>query len=309
MTNAEPTTQFTTRDLPWMKLGTVIDKPVKSKEAMKLAGLDFTVERAPLSFEVGDRLYPLPGRSALVDPKTAKHYGVVADGYEVVQYREAFEFIDTIDTNIVAAGALKGGRQAFMVVKAPEYEHLEALADDPHDLYVILRTSHDGSKAIEISIMPLRGMCMNQMPMASFGTRARQKWSIRHVKTARQQLAEAHNVLTGLESYSKAYASTADLLASMRLSESDARDLLEVVLPDRPRRDETIGTLIGMFTESETVAHTNTGWGLVNAIGEYFEHGRRGNSTPESRMINALSGVTTKMINRTAQLLLRRGAQ
>lgn len=301
-------TQFSVRDVPWMKLGTVIEKPVKAKVAMKMAGLDFDVERRGIGFQIDGGYQPIAGRSALVDPKTNIHYGIVADGYEVVQYREAFEFIDAINTEIVAAGSLKGGRQAFIVVKASDHFVMKVLGDDAHELYVILRTSHDGSKAVEINIMPLRGLCMNMMPIASFGRRALQRWSIRHVKTAREQLREAHNVITGLDTYAKAYSSTAELLAKMPIGSDEARELLEVVLPDRPKRDEVVDQLVSMFNASDTVGHVGTGWGLVNVVGEYFDHLRSSrNTTPESRMLNALSGVTSKSINRTAQLLLRRG--
>lgn len=298
--------QFSTRSVPWMKLGTVIDEPVTATEAMVLAGLDFDVERRPLGFmnDSGDWM-PIGNRSALVDPKTDIHYGIVADGYEVVQYREAFEFIDSIHPEIVAAGKLKSGKQAFMVIKVPDQAHFQALSDDPHDLYVILRTSHDGSKAVEVSLMPLRNMCMNMMPMASFGNRAKQRWSVRHVKTARAQLAEAHNVLTNVEKYHKEYSIVADELAMMSLPQDAAREVLEVVLPDRPRRDEQVSAILALHTGGEFVGHTNTGWGLVNAVGEYFDHLRRG-GTPEARMLNALSGITTKMVNHTTQVLMRR---
>lgn len=298
--------QFSTRDVPWMKLGTVIDKPVKAAQAMKLAGLDFKVERAPLAYMSRDgEWHDVENRSALIDPKTNVHYGTVGPDYEIVQFSEAFEFVDRIsDGRIVAAGSLRKGKQAFMVVEAPESVRLAPLGDDAHELYIVLRTSHDCTKAIELNLMPLRGMCMNMMPLASFGRRARQRWSIRHAKTAREQMTEAHNAMVNLESYAAEYAAIADRLVKISVKREVATDLLEAVLPPYQNRHKQIDAITDTLAHGENVGHVNTGWGLVNAVGEYFEH-LRNRGTAESRMLNALSGVTRKYINNTTQLLLQ----
>ena len=54
-----------------------------------------------------------------------------------------------------------------MVVKVPMAINVLS-GDDPHDLYGVLRTSHDLSRATEVMVMPLRGRCMNQLTLHSF---------------------------------------------------------------------------------------------------------------------------------------------
>jgi len=299
---------FTTRDVPWMKLGTVIDKAIPSAEAMKKAKLDFKVELRPVHFaNKKGELVRFEGRSVIARVGTDQPFGVASDDYEIVQYAEAFAFIDGISPEIVAAGPLKNGRQAFMVCKAPGHVELDVIDGDKHELFVVLRTSHDCSKAVEVFLMPLRGMCMNQLPLKSIGRNAQQSWSVRHVSTAKEKLAQAQSVLVGLDSYAAEFNEIAKRLADIDINVAEAEEMLQLVLPDRPKRQEAVEAITGLLDHGYTIGDQfhRTGWGLVNAVGEYFEHHRRGASA-ESRFTNGLSGSTNRYVNRTAQLLIRR---
>lgn len=309
---ARPTiddTSFSVRDLPWMKIGTTIDKPLPVAQALKKAKLDWKVELQPVQFEHHGELTTFSGRSVIVRSDTGQPFGVASDGYTIIQNTEAFEFIDGISPHIVAAGSLKKGRQAFVVCKAPGHESIDILDGDTHDMYVVLRTSHDLSKAVEVFLMPLRGMCMNQLPLKTLGRHAKQSWSVRHVTTAKARLAEAQGVLAGLDSYRADFEDTAKRLAAIDLEIAETEELLRLVLPDRPKRPDQIQAITDLFDHGPRVGEQfhRTGWGLVNAVGEYFEHARPSRSDSiESRFTNGLSGSINKYINRTAQLLVRR---
>jgi hypothetical protein len=90
----------------------------------------------------------------------------------------------------------------------------------------------------------------------------------------------------------------------MDLEIAEAERVLKAVMPDRPKRQEAVDRVLSLFHSGETVGHHDTGWGLVNAVGEYYEHHRRGGND-EARMLNALAGSTFKMVNRTTQMLMR----
>lgn len=307
-TKVDPTS-FSTRDVPWAKIGTVIEKPLPVAQALKKAGLDWNVELQPVKFTHGGKSQTFTGRSVIVRSDTGQPFGVASDGYSVIQNTEAFEFIDAISPEIVAAGSLKGGRQAFIVCKAPDRGEMDLLDGDMHDLYVVLRTSHDLSKAVEVFLMPLRGMCMNQLPLKTLGRHAKQSWSVRHVPTAKARLAEAQGVIAGLDNYRADFEDTAKRLAAIDLEIAETEELLRMVLPDRPKRQEQVDTIIGLFDHGERVGERfhHTGWGLVNAVGEYFEHARPSRSdSVESRFTNGLNGSINKYVNRAAQLLVRR---
>jgi len=307
MTNTTLTnTQFSAREVPWMKLGKLVDEPTTAAEAAKLGGLDFKVEKRELWFTGLHGMQVIKERCAVVHRDTEEWLGIMSDEYPLLQYSEAFDFMDTISPTFVAAGALHGGRQGFMVVRAPgKWEFKLAHGTDLHHLYLVLRTSHDGSRAVEVSIQPLRGLCMNQLTLRSFVAGVPHRWSIPHTSTMTTKLAEAKKSIHKFNEYGAALTKLSDKLVDLKVGQPLAQQVLTRVIPDRPRAQEVREEILKLWTGAPTVGYAGTGWGLVNAISEYFEWGRTG-GTPQSRFVGALQGQTHQAINRAAGLLLSR---
>lgn len=297
-------TSFTTRTVPWMKIGQILEEAPTAKRAAQLGGLDFDVELIPLTYEFNGVKRGAEKRKAVVRKDTGEMLGVVsAKVYKPIQYGEAFDFMDAVDSRYVAAGALKGGRQGFIVVKAPFT--LNVLGnEDPHDLYGVLRTSHDCTRATEIMVMPLRGRCMNQLTLQSFSKNVPYRWSIKHVGDVKSKLAEAKDSLAKLANYGQRFEELVERLAEVKVTEGQARDILVKILPGKVKQEETAQTVLDLWGTSEFVGFRDNGWGLVNAVSDYMDWGRKG-GTPESRFLNAIEGATHKTINKTAAALLR----
>ena len=193
-----------------------------------------------------------------------------------------------------------------MVVRAPgKWEFKLAHGTDLHHLYLVLRTSHDGSRAVEVSIQPLRGLCMNQLTLRSFVAGVPHRWSIPHTSTMTTKLAEAKKSIHKFNEYGAALTKLSDKLVDLKVGQPLAQQVLTRVIPDRPRAQEVREEILKLWTGAPTVGYAGTGWGLVNAISEYFEWGRTG-GTPQSRFVGALQGQTHQAINRAAGLLLSR---
>lgn len=309
---AQPDTMVSTRTVPWMKLGKLTEKAMTAAEAAQLGGLDFDVEKCDLFYaaelvntetgQVQKVVRPIPNRRAIVRKDTGVCLGIMAKGYPPLQYREAFDFMDQVNPNFVAAGGLRSGRQGFMVVETDLMDNVLG-GEDPHKLYGILRTSHDGTRAVEVIAMALRGKCMNQLTMQTFTKGARYRWSIKHTSTMATKLKEATQTLSRLGAYANAYQVNVDRLVHTQLHEMDARTILKKALPDRPKTQDQIDTIINAWFTAPTVGFAGTGWGLVNAVSEYFDWQRTG-GTPESRFIGALQGQTHNAINRVARQML-----
>lgn len=305
-------TMVTTREVPWMKLGKIVDKPMTAAEAAKLGGLDFTVSKRPIAvatyLDKPDSDLPTwkvtDDKIAVVRDDTNFVLGYMSPSYPLLQCSEAFDFMDTVAPHYVAAGALKKGRQPFMVVQAPETITVMD-GEDPHELFLVLRTSHDGSRAVEVTAMPLRGRCMNQLGLRSFSDKAVERWSVKHTATMHAKLKDAEDSLAKLGAYAKSFEDTAHKLTKIKVSDDEATNLLEKVLPNRPKREEHIKRIITTWHQSDKVGFDYTGWGLLNAVSEDFDWGRSGGS-PESRFIGALQGQTRNALNRTAGRLLSR---
>lgn len=324
--------QFTDRQVPWMKLGNVIDGALTAQEAAEHGGLNFTVSLRNVYFSCDDIKTPVDGewveqenvapgclrnmtnRKVLVRDDTQDPLSIVSSGYPVLQYPQAFDFMDSVVAKFseegalyVAAGALKGGKQGFMVVRLPASLQVNVLdGQDPHEMFAVLRTSMDLTRAVEIMMMPLRGMCMNQLTLTSFASNVPNRWAIRHTSTMQAKLAEAHTSLGKMSAYTARFNEIARRLADMKLNDEQAKVILGHVFTKlvMKGKDEHIEGIIQKWKHSPVVGWSGTGWGLLNAVSEHYDWRRGGG--PEAKFLNALQGPTHKYINLTAAHLLRR---
>lgn len=301
-------TMVTTREVPWMKLGKIVDEVMTAEQAAKAGGLDFLVEKRPVfvggSTDATSGSIKSPDKVAVVRTDTDFILGYMSPTYPILQNVEGFDFMDTVNPTYVAAGALKKGRQPFMVVKAPET--ITVLdGEDPHELFIIMRNSHDGSRAVELTAMPLRNRCMNQLALQSFVKGVAHRWAIKHTPTMYDKLKEAQSSLAKLGAYANAFENTAHKLTKIKVDNDAATQILESVFPDRPKREQQIERIITTWHQSDKVGFDYTGWGLLNAVSEDMDWGRSGGSA-ESRFIGALQGQTFNSLNRVAGRLLSR---
>lgn len=334
---------FTTRDVPWAKIGTVIDDPaVDAAEAARLGGIDFDVEVTDAAFWVRHRPLladddstqltddggqPLfvgelnrpttdpgrfkiePSRRAIIRPDDEEWFSYVSNDYQLVQFREAFAFMDALSPRYVAAGSMTHGRQGFIVVQLPEHERSELVIDDvedPHDLYVILQTSHDATRGIKIAVTTMRNRCMNMLTLPTFDASAPQSWSIRHVGDPHKQLADAETTLRNTAAYREFFETSVRQLASVRVDSDDLRRIVRRVLPSRLKRvEEQVTAIVDRFETADTVGFRNTGWGALNAISDYLQWGRTTASrTEQSEFTSPLDGDAAKYVNNAFQLLM-----
>lgn len=298
-------TMFTERTVPWMKLGKLKDGVATASDAAVLSGLDFKVEAAKTGYfdEKEQAWIVMDNRKTIIREDTRMPMSIVSSDYPILQYGDAFDFMDSINSEYVAAGALKGGRQGFMVVKAPESFNLNVLDGDKHEMYMVLRTSHDLTRAVEVAVMPLRMRCMNQLTLRSFTAGVEHRWTIRHTSTMHEKLAEANASLQKMNLYVDSFKANTERLAGVQVSQDRARTILRNVLPDRPKTEEKINSIIALWQSSDTVGYTDNGWGFINAVSEYYDWGRSGGN-PESRFTAALQGQTFTAINKVTTRVL-----
>lgn len=321
----ELTSSFSSRYLPWTKIGTVIDdESVDTATAARLGGIDFEVELQNAGYwqpQLDENGNPdvngagewveTPTRRAVVRKDTYEWYSFVSTDYRVVQYAEAFDFINLVNPNIVAAGALSGGRQGFMIVQLPDVDArtIEVNGEaDPHEMYVVLQTSHDLSKGIHVAVMMLRGKCMNMLTLPALGASVQQHWSIPHIGDPQAKLQRARETLTASTEYQQVFERMVQQLTSVHVEPDDLRDMVRRAFPKRLKTiDQQADQIVDRFVHSETVGVGMNGWGAVNAVSDYMQWGRStATRTAQSEFTSALEGDTAKYVNRIAQLCMAR---
>ena len=158
---------------PWHGLGTKLDQPATAEEAIKAAGLNWSVCKKPVEAVDGNKRLPLKNIFAIVredkwSTGRCPVFGIVGEHYTPLQNSEAFRFFDPIVGKNAAvyhtAGALGKGERVWILAKLPSTIHV--IGDDIAEKYLLLSNSHDGNSSVQIKFTPVRVVCQNTLTMA-----------------------------------------------------------------------------------------------------------------------------------------------
>ena len=272
--SANVETMFSVRETPWHGLGTIVQEAPTSKDALDLAGLNWTVDGKPV-FDVNGN--PIKGYKANTRSSDGSVLGVVTDRYKVVQNSEAFDFTDTLigeGVTYETAGSLKNGKTIWLLAKMSERNIL----DDKFDPYICFTNSHDGTGAIRVVSTPIRVVCNNTLNLAL--NTATRSWSTRHMGDMNSKLQEAKHTLQLANDYLDALADEADRLANEKFSNEEVLAVLDEMFPvnpemsNRQRNNAEIvkdGIITCMYAP-DLVKFLNTKWGFLNAVSDYVGH-------------------------------------
>lgn len=234
-------TMFYVREKPWHGIGTMVTEAPTSADALRLAGLDWTVEQTPVFTE---DLMEIPNYKANIRSTDKSVLGIVTDKYQIVQNAEAFEFTDSIvgetENGVVTyetAGSLAGGRKIWLLAKMPT----QKILDDDIEPYMCFSNTHDGSGAIRIAMTPIRVVCQNTLNLAL--NTAKRQWSTKHMGNMQSKLEEARLCLQLADKYMQNLDAEADRLANATLRKEQIDEILDELFPidddatDRKKRN------------------------------------------------------------------------
>ena len=154
---------FYVRETPWHGLGTRVMEAPASKDALRLAGLDWKVLQEPV-YTQSEEL--IKGYKANVRDSDRKVLGVVTARYKVIQNEEAFSFTDALlgeGVRYETAGSLQGGRKVWLLARLP---HEYIISGEQISPYLVFSNTHDGSGAIKVALTPIRVVCNNTLNLA-----------------------------------------------------------------------------------------------------------------------------------------------
>ena len=301
---ATMTSGFSGRSLSFYGLPSskVVSGAPSVEEAIKMAGLDWRVGLEPVYQTLRDgSVRIVKDKFLTVREDTEAVLGTVGKQYHPFQAEEAFAFADALlgyGVEFDAAGSYNDDRKFFLTAKLPEGINVQG--QDPVDLYLLFRSTHDGSGAINAMITPVRLACTNMLNLAT--RTAVSKWSARHTRTASDRVSEAARTLQIVETYTAEFNKIAEQLLAVEMDlEAFTAFTQDVTTAERLQKG-----MVETWTNSPSVDRS-TRWGALNAVGEHMEWMRGGRGNVESRFESNLDGQTAAIRNRAAQLLLRRG--
>ena len=293
--SANVETMFYVREKPWHGLGTRVENAPTSKDALELAGLNWTIESKPVFDERGNQI---GGYKANTRDKDGKVMGIVSNRYTIVQNAEAFEFTDALigeGVTYETAGSLKGGKQIWLLARLPEREIL----GDKFEPFICFTNTHDGTGAVRACMTPIRVVCNNTLNAAL--AQAERTWSTPHRGDVQGRIAEAKKTLLMADNYLDALENAADALANAPMSDADVEYTLDAMfaLPeDATERQKTNaqrakdGIMVCMLAP-DLIQFLHTKWGFLNAVSDYVGHAepmRKTQNFDENRWKNIIAG-------------------
>jgi len=263
---------------PWHGLGVVVEESPTSKDALRLAGLNWSVEQRPIQTVDG---VPLNGFKANVRNTDKKVLGVVTDKYKIVQNDEAFAFTDALlgeGITYETAGSLQEGRKVWLLAKLP---HKYLISGDEVTPYLVFSNSHDGSGAIKVAMTPVRVVCNNTLNLAL--AEAKRCWSTIHTGNLSGKLQDAKQTLLHADAYMQGLAKAFEELRKVKLTDRKVMGYIDILLPEldnsTPQQTRNIVRLkedmkARYFDAPDLKDVGKNGYRFINAVSDFATHAK-----------------------------------
>ncbi len=219
-------TMFSVREKPWHGLGTIVTEAPASADAIRLAGLDWTVVQEPIYTNFNK---PVEGYRANVRSSDRKVLGVVSDRYKVVQNVDAFSFTDELlgkGVRYETAGSLQEGRKVWLLARLPR-EYI--IAGERISPYLVFSNTHDGSGSVKVAVTPVRVVCNNTLNLAL--DTAKRSFSMIHTGNIQDKIQEAKDTLFMAEKYMDCLGIEFEQLRRQKITDEQVREYIELLLP------------------------------------------------------------------------------
>jgi phage/plasmid-like protein (TIGR03299 family) len=256
---------------PWHNLGIELNHPKTARDAIEMAGLDYTVVKKPLALK--SRLKQ--NAYVIVRKDINEVLGFVNKSYEPIQNIDAFKFFDTLVAENEAiyetAGVLGKGERIWILAKLQGY--IKVHGNDIVNKYLLLTNSHDGSSQVRVKITPIRVICNNTLTSALQGTG---EFQIIYTPDTLRYLDQTI-VMLGLSDYLYEQVSAVfNGMAAKKITEEQLREYVQALVPDNEEaentaRTEKIRNSVLQLHDSGRGAHLARGtlWGAFNSVAEY----------------------------------------
>jgi len=300
----------------WHGLGQYVQEAMSAEEAIKLGGLDYTVEKRPLFIQAPDQsLIEVPGHFSNVRTDTNAPLGVVKSRYTIVQNKDAFGFFDSIieqgEAIFETAGALGQGERIFITAKLPEDMIVRG---ERVEKYIMLTNSHDATTTIIAGFTPIRVVCNNTLTAALKGLENRV--SIPHTASADSRLKQASKVMGIASKYMNEVNEIFEGMTYKRLSDLELKNYIEEVMKNdravtkeedkeisnrmKKTTDEIYSFALTHATQTTEPAY-RTLWGAYNAISGNFNY-LKNYTSAEAKMRDMNYGGAAEKISKAFDL-------
>ena len=268
------------RTMIWDGIGFATPKAKTAAQAITEAELDWDVELRGLGVKnaKGTGYVGIPFGFATVRTDTDVAFGTVGRRYEPIQNREVFGWLDNLvdnsGANYESAWSTKGGRQVGLTMKFPD-EILVGGAD-PHNMYLFVKTNHDGTGSCRVALSMVRMSCTNMTNQILRDAKA--SFSIPHIGGWEKKLQAARDALDISFAYRDSMQAELDAMITSGLwKEKTTREKVEDAISSAGFGERATFRHTDLILQNLAVSDTisdeqrNTRYGLLQASTEYFQ--------------------------------------
>lgn len=276
------------KEKAWHGLGQIVQTAKSSDEVLKIAHLDWDVEKIPNKVELPTKGLIDSGSFSIVrkDNDAILHCQAL-DRYTIVQNTEAFKYLDGLvrfagDITYETAGALGQGETTFVTAKLPGYIRI-GKTNDVIEKYIVWSNSHSGG-ALNIYFSDVRVVCNNTLS-AAFNGRTNAV-SLKHTKNVLNKLDDHGTMLGLIRDYNDEFGKILNELVKLQVTEKIEENLVNSIFLT-PMELTLLGTADGIGTRKQNMlaevrnaiqsapgqnAHQGTAYWLYNGITSYFQN-------------------------------------
>jgi phage/plasmid-like protein (TIGR03299 family) len=246
--------------------------------------------------------------------------GVVGSQYVPLQNAAAFDwfrpFLDARQCAIETCGSLMGGRIVWVLAKLDREDSVivaDSQRPDVVSKFLLLTTSHDGSKATRVGFVPIRVVCWNTLS-AAIHAGASQLLKVKHTKSQGDALAAVRETVDTVNAQFEATADQYRKLVACRITKDDLAAYVKLVMQvdegtaDKPK---VIGTRMSNIVDriidraingiGQDIAPASA-WAAFNGVTEYLTY-ERGHSD-DNRLRSLWYGDSANINSRALKLAL-----
>lgn len=287
------------KDAAWHGLGVIVQDAPTPREALKIAGLDWTVQQAPLAAKLADgNELAVPTHKLNFRGDNNGFLGVVGKDYRPIQNSELADFCEALaeqgdEVKIESAGSIRGGQKVWFLLKG---ESFSVRDKDEVQPYICVSNGHDGWTALRCTPTTVRVVCSNTLhavvgssePGRPFRQAQQATFVAHHTATIMDRVEEAK---AALKLYNRAVNDTRmiiDQLAAKDVSRADVqRFFLECYTKDfgpfadnpqtkveqntRNRAMDACAAVFSRFDQELSICGP-TAWNALNSYTQWSQH-------------------------------------
>lgn len=297
-------TMFSVREMPWHREGNILaDYPGSWAKAREQAGLLWDPVAEPVYQldgidDQGQPVYKaIAGWNRIAHSGTNATLSINQDSYKLIDNGAMGEIVEAVlaqaKVKWETAGSLEGGRSVWTLAMLDE--PIQLPGDDSATYpYLAITNRHTGTAAAKLRATMVRIVCANTFRAAELeGDRTGATFAFTHRGNWRDRIDQAREAVTGARKEIAEYRRLSEELLGIPITDGQRKLFVEQFIPAPPTgltTDRVVRnieaarkSLTDLFDSPTTAGIAHTGYGLVQAAGEYLDHVRRAN-TWETRL-------------------------